>query len=472
MFVKPIAISTVAAKRRSLVVEAWDNIIPGHGTNFANWEVSGGTSSVGSTGIVIDGISGNYARIKVLNATVGQTYWAYIRWDNRTSTAANIQVMGNGTGNGSAWGKSDGTAFTITTPAFPAVVPNYGERYFKIKCYANSTSDYLVLNHTGSSSGQTLRISEFKIFPPTSADFRVLGRGDQFGSVQGTTTSGIAKNNVDGVLAAISNWGVSLCLHDGDASDTSVSPTTWNGAIRDACSWGMMCCFGNHDGAYSNDSDWRSFMGYAGSNNDSNEQFPPASTNQYLHVFTLDNFNTLYKIGETRGAAMLTNVQNSTSRWKIFMSHYPTITSGTDQAQDGFLRSSAGWNWSTNGVCMVINGHNHQIERNLADSIVYTNLAKGGCDTHAWSTLESTSKVRIGGSGSTGYSGTLGVSGATAATGTGYLLMSITPQTMICEYWLTANENFLDPWTGSAPSITTTDATTHWLADRYKFEWQ
>jgi hypothetical protein len=169
---------------------------------------------------------------------------------------------------------------------------------------------------------------------------------------------------------------------------------------------------------------------------------------------------------------MLTAVQNSDARWKIFASHYPTITSGTNQSQDGFLRSSAGWDWYNNRVIMVINGHNHQIERNLADGIIYQNLAKGGCDTHAWSTIESTSKVRIGGAAAVGYAGTLPVSSATASTGTGYMLISVNYDHIICEYFITENENFLDPWTGAAPSITPGTPSTHWLVDRVKFEYQ
>lgn len=457
----------LSGKKKTLQVDTWDNLLATHGNNFNKWTVSGGTSSVGSTGVTIDGITSNYARIQVPNAVASTTYWAYIRWDVRTATAGNIQVVGNTGVNGSAWGDSTGTAFTISTPAVPTAAPAWGERYFKIKCYGAGEADYLVLTHTGGVSGQTIRISEFKIFPTPPLDFKLIIRGDQYGNVQGTTGSGIAKRNVDAILAR----GANAVFHIGDSCDTAIPPSTWQQSIKDACPWGMMCSYGNHDQSYGDDAAWRTFYDYAGSNNDSHKRFP-LTGNRYAHVFTLDNTNTLYKIGEARGSVMNTAVVDSDATWKIFMAHYPSVTSGTNQTQNGFLNSSAGWNWYTNNVCMVINGHNHQVERNLADSIVYMNCAKGGQDTHGWSTIETTSRLKIGGAGTTGYSGTLGVTGATAATGSGYLLLSVSPTVMICEWWLSEGENFIDPWTGTAPAITATDVTTHWLADRFKFEWK
>lgn len=84
----------------------------------------------------------------------------------------------------------------------------------------------------------------------------------------------------------------------------------------------------------------------------------------------------------TAGQWIVNKIAASTAKWKIMCIHHPVWSSSSTGTGNAANR----WAWKNLGIHLVLQAHNHGIERIYKDGIYYVTQAMGGGNHHGWGT--------------------------------------------------------------------------------------
>jgi hypothetical protein len=405
----------------SLIYGANDNAIF-HGTNFANWTLDAG-STKGAVGIkLVQNGTAEFAQISIAGLAPNTTYWCKCVVDSISVGAnGNLRVMGSPTG-GSNFSAIGGGDFNVAV--------GVGTTYFQLKTDASAGPHLLLIRHATSPDTEWIKFSDFRVFPiPTRSAAKVAVLGDRTGSF--SATNGTAVDNA--ILAAAAD--TKNVIFMGDGADATTTYATANDTLKNAiiaAGGKIYACDGNHDWDGTNENSFPTYYDLA-SNNNAGKFYYSVVLGQMEFFFINDNPEDADNAGginataaafqaSTMGQWIVNKIAASTARWKIVVIHHAAYSSSA--ANSGY--ASNRWNWSALGVHMVLQAHNHGIERINKDGIYFYTVAMGGGAYHGWNAKLPETEFRV-------------ESGATY----GYLKIHDGANDLVLEYFDTA-QNLLD----------------------------
>jgi 3',5'-cyclic AMP phosphodiesterase CpdA len=111
-----------------------------------------------------------------------------------------------------------------------------------------------------------------------------------------------------------------------------------------------------------------------------------------VHIVSL-NTNLDYSTESKQYAWLKQDLETSKEKWKIVLFHHPPFSSG-EHGGDTAVAAALSPLFETNGVDLVLNGHDHVYERNQEiNGVDYIVTGGGGRATYSRDTLNPYSKV-------------------------------------------------------------------------------
>ena len=413
-----ISAPSLPAAPVTLIYGASDNAIV-HGTNFANWTLDVG-STKDATGIkLVQNGAAEFAQISVSGLGPNTTYWC----------KCVIEAKSAGV-NGAIRVAASGGNFTATGGGDLDLSSAIGASYFQLKTDASAGPHVLRLTHVTSPDTEWIKFSDFRVFPiPTRSAAKVAVLGDRTGSFN--ATNGTAVDNA--ILAAAAD--TKNVIFMGDGADGTTTYAIANDTLKNAtiaAGGKIYPCDGNHDWDGTNETTFPTYYDLA-SNNNGGKFYYSVVLGQMEFFFINDNPEDTDNAGginvsaaafqaSTMGQWIVNKIATSTARWKIVVIHHAAYSSSA--ANSGY--ASNRWNWSALGVHLVLQAHNHGIERINKDGIYFYTVAMGGGSHHGWNAKLPETEFRV-------------ESGATY----GYLKIHDGANDLVLEYFDTA-QNLLD----------------------------
>ncbi len=274
-----------------------------------------------------------------------------------------------------------------------------GSTFFQLKTDASAGPHVLRINHATSPNGEWIKFSDFRVFPIAARSAsKVAVLGDRSGGFN--ATYGTAVDNA--LLAAVADTKNIICM--GDAAETGVTYATANDALKTAIIAGggkIYPCNGNHDWDGTNENTYPTYFDL-GSNNNAAKFYYSVVLGEMEFFVINDNPEDTDNAGginataaalqaSTMGQWILNKIATSTARWKIAVIHHPVYSSSA--ANSGY--ASNRWNWLGLGIHLVLQSHNHGIERINKDGIYFFTCAMGGGSHHGWSTKLAETEFRV-----------------------------------------------------------------------------
>jgi hypothetical protein len=261
--------------------------------------------------------------------------------------------------------------------------------------------------HVTSLDGEWIKFSDFRVFPiPARSAAKVAVLGDRTGGFN--ATYGAAVDSA--ILAAVAD--TKNIIFMGDGADGTTTYAAANDTLKNAiiaAGGKIYPCDGNHDWDGTNESSFPTYYDLA-SNNNGGKFYYSKVLGEMEFFFINDNPEDTDNGGginasaatfqaSTMGAWILNKIATSTARWKIVVIHHPAYSSSS--ANSGY--ASNRWNWSGLGVHVVLQAHNHGVERINKDGICFFTCAMGGGSHHGWAAKLTETEFRVEGATTYGY---------------------------------------------------------------------
>lgn len=418
--------------------DAPDNLIV-HGTNFANWSVDAG-SAKDSVGVkIVQNSASDFATISISGLAASTTYWCKMVLDSKSGTiTGNLRVQASGGNITSTSGGDLDIAIPPTAIGYPS--------YFQLKTDASAGPWTLKIVHNGGSNGDWFKFSAFHIF---SVPFRSAAKVAVLGDREGGYTKSLADLTTNAIKSATADTVNVLAVGDQGGVDADY-PTANLTLLADLRALGgnIYPMMGNHDYDGTRETDWFNYYDHIAAINGGKRYYKVTLGN--MDIFTLDDNNQADNggvapadnsggRGATDAATFAASVQGawlqaalaaSTAKWKVVMCHHPGYTSSSTGAFPSCRLPFAAW-----GAHLVIQSHDHGVERILADGIYRYTVAMGGGNHHGWAATSTaapgTPQWRLDGNVNASFSTTYG-----------YLKISDSTTDLILEYFDTNHQMY------------------------------
>jgi len=333
------AVVSVPLAPLSLIYGANDNAIV-HGTNFANWTVDAGTTKDTAGMKLVQNGTSEFAQASISGLAPNTSYWCKCVIDSKSAGAnGNLRVIASDS-NFSAVGGGD---FDVSAAL--------GASCFQLK--------------TDASAGPHLLLTDTR---------NIIFMGD---GADGTTTYAGANDTLKNAIIAAGGK--------------------------------IYACDGNHDWDGTNETTFATYYDLSSNNNVGKFYYSVVLGEMEFFVIN-DNPEDTENTGginataanfqaSTMGQWIVNKIAASTARWKIVVLHHPAYSSSS--ANSGY--ASNRWGWSGLGVHLVLQSHNHGIERINKDGIYFFTCAMGGGAHHGWSTKLAETEFRVESASTYGY---------------------------------------------------------------------
>ena len=367
----------------------YENLI-NHGTNYSNWMIDPFLSSKTSSGMyLVNTGTFEYIRYLVSGLPDNTDYWMKVTIPWKGASAGNLRVLSPAT-DGSNFNPSGGVDVNIGGVGTSAPTGTY---FVRMRTTVSSTGHLLCFRHAsslGNGAGNELLIGDVQLLPiPTRSSAKVAIMGDRTASHD----AGNATLVSTGILAATGdNYNV---VSPGDLSDGTYALAATNNTLKNILisrGGDMYATPGNWDYTASI-STWTGYFGL-------NKTYHKKTLGEIDFFFYdnnsghADNDQTTVPRAQASvmGQWLITGLAASTAKWKVVIMHFPAVSSSTHH---GGPSTNAGWidsykcmrwNWSGLDVPLVIQSHDHVVERMVISGTAYYTFALGGGGPNAFGT--------------------------------------------------------------------------------------
>ena len=361
------------------------------GEDYSNWEVDAG-STADATGVtLVQNGTSEYARIDVAGLEPSTDYWVRVKVDAVTASAGNIRIMELGT-DGSQIASTSGTAVNLASGT--------GTSYVKLRTNSDAGPHRLALRHASGTDTHSIRFTDFIFFQATSrSSAKVAVLGDRTGSFN--ASNGTAVDNA--LLHADADTLNVLFL--GDGADGTTTYATANDTLKTAIQGlggDLYPTKGNHDDDGDNETTYLTYYSSLASNNNGGAEYYSKVLGEVEYFFIDDNVSAADNAGgigttaaafqaSTMGQWIIDKIAASTARWKVAVIHHPAYSDSS--ANTGY--AACRWDWDGIGIDLVLQAHNHGVERIYTDNMIFYTCGMGGGNHHGWATKNSFTQYRL-----------------------------------------------------------------------------
>lgn len=356
----------------ALIYGAPDNHVV-HGVDFANWSPNVG-SSVGANGVTVG--FNSYAQIYISGLQPSTSYWCRCIIAATSGTPGNLRIS------------ADNSVPEIRNVGggnfdLPSGIAT---RFFRLQTSANSGPHRLRVAHNGGTAGATIRFSEFNVYPIPTSNGGVAVLGDRCGSFVPATGAG-----VDTAITNIDSPQIRNLVSSGDQADTTYTYDQTDGTIWSVINsrgGSIYACMGNHDYDVNRETEWFQFFGTF---NGTRRYYSRVLGN--TEYFILDTTSTNGGIGgisnataadfeaSTQGVWLRNALAASTAKWHVVVQHYPPYSSSSSGQ---FPQLRLNYSSGSYPVHVMVQGHDHSIERLRVDRTYFLTCAMAGDGHHGW----------------------------------------------------------------------------------------
>jgi hypothetical protein len=372
---------------------AADNLITSTAADsFSGWLIEA-TSSADNTGMYLQNNgTADYVRFSMVGLLPSTDYWLKLVVPSKGANAGNVRLHVTGT-DGAGLSQINGLAANYD---FPSAVPF--TKYVKIRTDATAGPHLLAFRNASSSDSTALsriKISECVVYP-------IPARADNI-AIIGDRTAGYSAPVAAQVDAAVTHAlaNTAIVFSPGDMSDVS-NALSINNALQTAVAGNFFAAIGNHDyAAAAGVAGWITYFGMGATYYSialSHTEWFFYDTND-AHADN-DQSSLAAAQAATMGQWLLAALAASTARWKIVVMHHPAYSSSTHHGgpSDGggwpAAYSSMRWDWEALGVALVLQSHDHVVERMVVGDVLYYTFALGGGAANAFGTPIAESQYR------------------------------------------------------------------------------
>lgn len=367
-----------------------------HGANFEHWLIDNGSEANAGGIHLTQNNSSEYARFRVKGLRPSTLYYGAVYIIAQSGTEAgggNLRVQGVGSDD-SNMGRPGSTSSTID------ITNNIGLNYFAVETDSSNTGVHMLsLRQAGSSNGNVITFSGFKIFPtPERSSAKVAFLGDRTAAHNPTWST-----EVDTALLS-SDMDTTNVVAVGDMSDNSYALTV-NDTLKAGLGGKIYPAVGNHDYDLTRENDFAFYFGLDGAQDgvyDESDMYYSVVLGNVEYFFLDDNPENSHNNGgidassaaafeaSTMGTWLNNALDNSTAPWKIVVTHHPAYSSTTHYSD--VPSPNLRWDWSGKGVNMVLCGHEHVNERIFVSGIPFVVHGKGGAGNHPFGEIDPNSQ--------------------------------------------------------------------------------
>lgn len=331
------------------------------------------------------GSSGEFLSALVTNLLPGGTYILKITIDARSAGAnGNVRLLGLGDKGSQITGPAGAP---INFPAGASAVATYFSNVVVTNVAGPHTC---VVAHATSPVGDWFRITELAILDPGTN----LTRSAAHIALLGDRTTGYTAGSANNIDNAITNAADNIknVIASGDMADVSnTNYATLNGNLKgviNARGGGFYTAMGNHDYDV-NIANCTSYFGVP--------TYYTKTVGLVDFIFIDSNSNNpdsdRTSVASIQGSKMgrwaINAIQQSTNRWKVVSFHHAAWSSSSQHTNEINLR----WDYKALGADVVLQAHEHQMERQTRDLLVLTD-GLGGSSGGSFGTPTAESNFR------------------------------------------------------------------------------
>ncbi len=199
------------------------------------------------------------------------------------------------------------------------------------------------------------------------------------------------------VVSQMQQWKPEMILHTGDIAYTEGTlPEFISGFFKPyqplIATTPLYAAMGNHEFRTGQGSVYKEVLEMPTSKSGGEDYY--SFNVDSVHIVSL-NTNLDYSVGSKQNAWLQQDLAKSKEKWKIVIFHHPPFSSG-EHGGDTLIAAALAPIFETNGVDLVLNGHDHDYERNQEISGVdYIVTGGGGRATYAKESNNPYSKVFV-----------------------------------------------------------------------------